>query len=344
MVTLKEIAQLLGGDLVGDPTLTIFGPAKIEDGRPNTITFLANPKYSSHIYTTNSSAVIVDHSFVPEKEVKAALIKVNDVYLALATLMNKFDQNKEFDSVISPNCQVSSTVTMGSKVSIGAFTILADNSSIQDNSQIGAQVFIGKNVQIGMNCKIYPGVKIYSDAVIGNNVIIHANTVIGSDGFGFAKNEAGQYVKIPQIGRVIIEDDVEVGANTVIDRGSMGDTIIKKGVKLDNLIQIAHNVKIEENTAIAAQTGVAGSTTIGKSCLIGGQVGIAGHIHIGDGTIVQAKSGLNSSTQPNEKLYGYPALAYSQYLKSYAYFKKLPEMADELRQLKIELQKLKSNE
>jgi UDP-3-O-[3-hydroxymyristoyl] glucosamine N-acyltransferase len=344
MVTLKEIAQLIDGDLEGDPSMVIFGPAKIEEGKPNTITFLANPKYTSYIYTTEASAVIVDHSFVPEREVKASLIKVHDVYLALATLMNKFDQNKEFDAKISPNSQVSPSAVIGLKVGIGAFAILADNSIIKDNSQIGAQVFIGKNVQIGLNCKIYPGVKIYSDTIIGNNVIIHANTVIGSDGFGFAKNEAGQYVKIPQIGRVLIEDDVEIGANTVIDRGSLGDTIIKKGVKLDNLIQVAHNVKIEENTAIAAQTGIAGSTIIGKSCLIGGQVGIAGHIHIGDGTIVQAKSGLNSSTQPNEKLYGYPALGYSQYLKSYAYFKKLPEMADELRQLKIELQKLKSNE
>jgi UDP-3-O-[3-hydroxymyristoyl] glucosamine N-acyltransferase len=344
MITLKEIAQLIEGDLHGDPSIIIYGPSKIEDGKPNTITFLANPKYTSHIYSTQASAVIVDQSFAPEKDIKPSLIKVKDVYLALATLMNKFDQNKEFDMQISSNCQVSNSAIVANNVGIGAFSILADNAIVLENTIIGSQVFIGKNVQIGMNCKIYPGAKIYSDTTIGNNVIIHANTVIGSDGFGFAKNETGQYVKIPQIGKVIIEDNVEIGANTVIDRGSMGDTIIKKGVKLDNLIQVAHNVTIDENTVIAAQTGIAGSTTVGKSCLIGGQVGIAGHIHIADGTVVQAKSGLNSSTKPNDKLYGYPALSYSQYLKSYAHFKKLPEMAEELRQLKIELQKLKSHE
>jgi UDP-3-O-[3-hydroxymyristoyl] glucosamine N-acyltransferase len=341
---LKEIAQLINGELVGDPNIPIYGPSKIEEGQVNTITFLANPKYTNFIYTTQASGVIVDKAFVPDHEIIPTLIKVDDVYLALATLMRVFDQVNEFETTISTMAQVDKSASIGLEVSLGAFTIVSKECNIMDNTKVGGQVYIGSQVQIGKNCKIYPGVKIYSNVVIGNNVIIHSNTVIGSDGFGFTKNEHGHFVKIPQVGRVVIEDDVEIGANTVIDRGSMGDTIIKKGVKLDNLIQIAHNVKIEEDTAIAAQSGIAGSATVGKSCLIGGQVGIAGHIKVCDGTIVQAKSGISSNTNPNDKLYGYPALPYNQYLRSYAYFKKLPEIVDELRQLKIELQKLKPNE
>jgi UDP-3-O-[3-hydroxymyristoyl] glucosamine N-acyltransferase len=344
MMKVSEIALLINAEIVGNNEILIEGPSQIEHGKANTITFLGNPKYTSFIYTTEASAVIVQKDFVPDTTINPTLLKVDDVYLAIATLLESFDQFKEFISAISDNAQIHEGALLNENVSVGHFSIINDKAQIGKGTKISSQVFVGSNVSIGENCKIYPGVKIYNGVVIGNNVNIHANAVIGSDGFGFVRGDDGQYKKINQIGKVIIEDDVEIGANTVIDRGSMGDTIISRGVKLDNLIQIAHNVKIGNDTVIAAQTGIAGSTSVGSSCMIGGQVGIVGHINIADGTMIQAKSGISSNSQANEKLYGYPALPYNQYLRSYAYFKKLPEIVDELRQLKLEIQKLKSDE
>jgi UDP-3-O-[3-hydroxymyristoyl] glucosamine N-acyltransferase len=341
MITTSQICQMLTGQLIGDPNQIITGPSKIEDGMPGTITFLANPKYESFLYETNASAIIVSKDFTPDLPTKCTLIKVEDVYQSLSILLAYYEASKNFPKGISPTAAISKTASLGEQVAVDDYTIVKDGSVIGNFSILFSQVYIGYNVKIGNNTVIYPGVKIYNDCIIGDNVVIHSNTVIGSDGFGFAKSEDNNYKKIPQIGNVVIEDNVEIGANTVIDRASMGSTLIKKGAKLDNLIQIAHNVEIGENTAIAAQTGIAGSTKVGKNCVIGGQVGLAGHISIADGTLIQAKSGISSNIkEPNSKLYGYPALEYSSYLKSYAYFKKLPDMAEKLRQIEMQLKKI----
>ncbi len=344
MITTLEISHLLNGHLIGDPNQIITGPSKIEEGLAGTITFLANAKYEPHIYETNASAVIVSKEFVPNAPVKCTLIEVDDVYQSLSILLAYYEANKNMPKGISKHSSVADDVRLGNNVAIDDFAIIKSGSSIGDQSIIFAQVYIGFNVIIGRNVILYPGVKIYNDCIIGDNVVVHANTVIGSDGFGFAKSDDNNYKKIPQIGNVVIEDNVEIGANSVIDRASLGSTLIKKGAKLDNLIQIAHNVEIGENTAIAAQTGIAGSTKVGKNCIIGGQVGLAGHISIADGTMIQAKSGISSNIkEPNSKLYGYPALEYSSYLKSYAYFKKLPDMAVKLKQLEMQIQKINNN-
>jgi UDP-3-O-[3-hydroxymyristoyl] glucosamine N-acyltransferase len=346
MFTIKQINQLISGELVGNPDTVITGPAKIEEGVAGCISFLANPKYEHFIYTTQSSAVIVGKDFEPSHKVNAALIKVANVYESLGKLLHFYNSQISFPKGKSSLAFISEKSTIGENVGIDHYVVINDGASVGENSILFAHVYIGQNVTIGKNCILYSGVKIYHNCVLGDNVIIHANTVIGSDGFGFSNNEETGYNKIPQIGNVVIEDNVEIGSSTVIDRASMGSTFIRKGVKLDNLIQIAHNVEIGEKTAIAAQTGIAGSTKIGKRCIIGGQVGIAGHITMADGTMIQAKSGISSSIkEENSKLYGYPALDYNQYLKSYAYFKKLPEMADKIRELELVIQKLKeSNE
>ncbi|MBK8700224.1 MAG: UDP-3-O-(3-hydroxymyristoyl)glucosamine N-acyltransferase [Saprospiraceae bacterium] len=341
MNTTSQISQLLQGELIGNPDIVITGPSRIEEGGAGTITFLANPKYEAFIYHTQASAVVVSKEFKPEKEISATLIKVDDVYQSLSTLLQLYEQQEQLPIGIATTAFVSNKATVGKNVSIDHFTVIYDGVEIGDDAIIFAQVYLGKGVKIGSGTKIYPGVKIYHDCVIGNNVIIHANTVIGSDGFGFSKSEDGSYLKIPQNGNVIVEDDVEIGSNTVIDRASIGSTIIRKGVKLDNLIQIAHNAEIGEDTVIAAQAGIAGSAKIGRHCIIGGQVGLAGHIEIANGTMIQAKSGLSSSVKAeNTRLYGYPALDYGHYLKSYAYFKKLPELAEKIKKLEKELDKI----
>ena len=343
MLTTYQISQLLDGELLGNPEIVISGPSKIEEGSEGTITFLANPKYESLIYETKASAVLVNRDFTPESELKVTLIKVDDVYGSLGKLLEISANLHVQAKGISPQSYVSDKAILGNDISISHFTAVEDGASIGDHSVLHANVFIGKNVTIGKNCILFSGVKIYHGCKIGDNCIIHANAVVGSDGFGFSHDKIKGYTKIPQIGNVIVEDDVEIGSNTVIDRASMGSTILRKGVKLDNLIQIAHNVVIGENTAIAAQAGIAGSTKVGKNCVIGGQVGLAGHISIADGTMIQAKSGISANiTEPNSKLYGYPALEYNQYLKSYVYFKKLPELAEKIRLLEQEIQKLKN--
>ncbi len=345
MITTSQICQILKGQLIGDPDQIITGPSKIEEGIAGTITFLANPKYESYLYETNASAAIVSKDFEPSAITKCTLIKVDDVYQSLSVLLSYYEAGKNLPKGISALSAISKSVTIGNNVAIDDYTIIKDGSTVGDGSILFAQVYIGFNVKIGINAMVYPGVKIYNDCIIGNNVVIHSNTVIGSDGFGFAKSDDNNYKKIPQIGNVVIEDNVEIGANTVIDRASLGSTLIKQGAKLDNLIQIAHNVEIGENTAIAAQTGIAGSTKVGKNCIIGGQVGLAGHISIADGTMIQAKSGISSNIkEPNSKLYGYPALEYGNYLKSYAHFKKLPDMAEKLKQMEIQLKKISNKD
>lgn len=343
-ITVQHIAALVQGEVVGDPETIIRGPGKIEDGKPGTITFLANEKYEQYIYDSNASAVLVSRSFRPSREVKPVLIKVDNVYASLSVLLARFDVALSNDEGIADTAVVDRQAKLGYNVSVGNHCIIRKNVRIGDNSIIHGQVFIGDDVTIGTNAKIYPGVKIYHGCVIGDNCTIHANSVIGSDGFGFAHDKDGKYSKIPQIGNVVIEDDVEIGANTVIDRATMGSTIIRKGVKLDNLIQVAHNVEIGKDTVIAALVGISGSVKIGERCMIGGQVGFAGHLHIADGTMIAAQAGIMSAvTTPDSKIAGTPAIDYSTYLKSYAYFRKLPDLAHQIRLLEKELDKLKQN-
>lgn len=340
-LTAGQIAELVGGSVTGDPDVKVSGPSRIEDGKPGTITFLANPKYKDYLYTTQASVVLVQNSFVPEQKLNASLITVDNVYASLALLMARFNSGISLAKGIAASACVDETVTIGEGVSIDEQVIIRPGSAIGNSTRVYGQVFIGDNVRIGSGCTIYPGVKIYHNCVIGDHCTIHANTVIGSDGFGFTPDENGNFVKIPQTGNVVIEDYVEIGSNVVIDRASIGSTLIKRGVKLDNLIQVAHNVTIGENTVIAAQAGIAGSTRIGSGCMIGGQVGIVGHIEVADGVMIQAQSGVASPVkQKGAKLYGSPAIDYQNYLKSYALFRRLPEVNANLNELKSNVGKL----
>ncbi|KXK36443.1 MAG: UDP-3-O-(3-hydroxymyristoyl)glucosamine N-acyltransferase [Saprospiraceae bacterium] len=329
-----QIAQLINGKVVGDDNAVITGPSKIEEGKPGTITFLANPKYKDYIYTTQASVVLVSNDFKPEHEISTTLIQVDNVYLALSQLMEQFNSGISVRPQVASTAVVDDSVIFGDNVAVDDYVIIKPGVTIGNNTKIYGQVYIGDRVKIGADVTIYPGVKIYHNCEIGDRCVIHANAVIGSDGFGFVRDDKGNYKKIHQIGNVVIQNDVEIGSNTVIDRGSMGSTVIGAGVKLDNLIQIAHNVHIGNNTAIAAQAGIAGSTSVGKDCIIGGQVGIVGHIQIADGTMIQAQSGVASTIKKDgTKLYGSPAIEYQNYLKSYAWFKKLPELVAQLQAL-----------
>ncbi|MDQ3141607.1 MAG: UDP-3-O-(3-hydroxymyristoyl)glucosamine N-acyltransferase [Bacteroidota bacterium] len=337
IITAGELAHLVNGTLEGDSTIILTHPSKIEEGQVGSICFLANPKYEPYLYQSAASVVIVDRNFKPKQAVIPALLRVDNVYLTVSSLLSKFEETGERSYVISDKSEIHPTAVLGEHISIGAFVVIESNVSIGSGSQIGSQVFIGSNVKIGERVKLYPGVRIYKDCVIGNDCILHSNVVIGSDGFGYTTSTEGDFKKIAQIGNVVIHDFVEIGSNTTIDRGTMGSTVIGKGTKLDNLIQIAHNVQIGENTVIAAQTGIAGSTKIGNRCQIGGQVGISGHLTIADGTMIQAQSGVGSDLEAvNGKWYGSPALDYYLYLRAYSEFKKLPE----LRKKIIELEKL----
>lgn len=339
-VSAGEISHILKGKLEGNPDIMVQGPSKIEEGTIGTISFLANPKYESFAYTTNASVLLVSHDFKPSQPITATLIRVDNVYESIALLLDRFSNQEEKKSGISKHASVHPTVKIGADSSIGKYTVVEEGVIIGAGATIYPQVFLGKNVRIGNNVTLHPGVKIYHDCEIGDNCILHANVVIGSDGFGFIPQKEGGFQKVPQIGNVIIEQDVEIGANTVIDRATMGSTLIKAGVKLDNLIQIAHNVEIGENTAIAAQAGVAGSTKIGKGCLIGGQAGFVGHIKVADGVRVQAQSGVATKIDtPNTAVYGSPALSYRDYLKSYAIFRQLPELSQKIKDLERELAK-----
>lgn len=339
--TIQQIADLLGGIVEGDATRLINRPSKIEEGGEGSITFLSNSKYEPFAYTTTASAMLVHRDFQAARPVLPTLIYVDDVYASIALLLERFGEKAELASGISTHAIVDKSAKLGKNSAIDALAVIQKGAKIGDNCTIHAHSYIGTNVQIGHNCTIYPGVKIYQDCVIGDNCTIHANTVIGADGFGFAPQEDGTYRKVAQIGNVVIEDNVDIGANSTIDRATMGSTLIRQGVKLDNLIQIGHNVEIGENTVIAAQTGVAGSTKIGKNCMIGGQVGFVGHLKIADGTKIQAQSGIASNVkQENTALFGYPAIGYRDYVKSYAVFKKLPDLYKQIRALEKKLDEL----
>jgi UDP-3-O-[3-hydroxymyristoyl] glucosamine N-acyltransferase len=335
--TAAQIAEILEGTVVGNPEAEVSELAKIEEGSEGSLTFLSNPKYTSYIYKTNASIIIVNSNFEVEQPITTTLIKVKDAYKAFSTLLEYYNQIKLNKSGIEQPSFVAESVKYGEELYLGAFSYIGENVKIGDNVKIYPNVYIGDNVIIGNNVTLFAGVKIYSETLIGNNCVIHGGAIIGADGFGFSPDEGGVYSKVPQIGNVVIEDNVDVGAATTIDRATLGSTILRKGVKLDNQIQIAHNVEIGQNTAIAAQTGIAGSTKIGENCLIGGQVGISGHLTIGNRVKIQAQSGVGRNIKDDEMLQGSPALAYSNYNKSYIHFKNLSQTVDKLNQLEKKL-------
>lgn len=335
----SEIAALLQGTVEGDPNVVVTQPSKIEEGKPGSITFLANAKYEHYLYESQASIVLVSTDFLPEKALSMTLIRVDQVYPALQKLLDVYQQQQTTPEGIDPGAHLHPESFVDGSASIGPGTIIQEGAHIGARTVVHGQVFIGRNVVIGDGTIIYPGVRIYHDCRIGAGCILHANAVIGSDGFGFAPDGQGNYQKIQQIGNVVLEDQVEIGSNTVIDRATMGSTRIGTGCKLDNLIQIAHNVEIGPHTVIAAQTGIAGSAKIGAYCQIGGQVGIIGHIRIADRVRIQAQSGIAASIEePGSAWYGSPAIPYRDFLKSYAIFRKLPELFKRLISLEKELQ------
>ena len=328
--TAGQIADQIDGTIVGDREVDIFNISKIEDGSKGSLTFLANPKYTEFIYSTNASATIVSNDFEPTEKITTTLIKVKDPYSSFTTILELFNKDNSIKKGVSELAVLDKTAKISDLSYVGSFSTIGENSIISDHCIIENQVFIGNNVEIGQGTKIFPGVKILDDTKIGKNCIIHSSCSIGSDGFGFAPNKDGSYKKIPQTGNVIIGDNVEIGSNSTIDRATLGSTIINNGVKLDNQIQIAHNVEIGENTAIAAQSGIAGSTKIGKNCMIGGQVGIIGHLKIGDNVKIQAQAGVTSDVKSNSRITGTPAISYMNYNKSYIHFKNLPEIVKKI--------------
>jgi UDP-3-O-[3-hydroxymyristoyl] glucosamine N-acyltransferase len=345
--TLNQIAHILKGEVRGDGNQMINMLAKIQEARKGQITFLANPKYEQYVYTTHASAVIVQKDFQPKKEIQSALILVEDPYSSFTVLMEEYHKAISFQKTgIEQPSYFSESAIIGNNAYRGAFSYVGNNTRVGDNVKIYPQVFIGDDVSIGNNVILHPNVKIYSGTHIGNHCIIHAGTVIGSDGFGFAPLEDGSYKSIPQLGNVVIEDHVTIGANTVIDCATLlGDsTIIRQGVKMDNLIQIAHNVEIGKNTVIAAQTGISGSTKIGENCMIAGQVGIAGHLVVASQTSIGAQAGISKSiTEGGQRMLGYPAFDIKEYFRSYAVFKKLPDLTYRLRDLEKKLSEFTSH-
>jgi UDP-3-O-[3-hydroxymyristoyl] glucosamine N-acyltransferase len=331
--TAEQIAGILDGTVVGDPNIEVSKLSKIEEGTLGSLTFLSNLKYTPYIYTTEASITIVNNSFEPEKPILTTLIKVEDAYEGFSKLLEYYDRIKTNKSGIEQPCFINESVKVPDNIYIGAFAYVGNNVELGDNVKIYPNSYVGDNVKLGDNTIIFPGGKIYSDCIIGKNCVINSGAIIGADGFGFAPTKDGGYAKIPQTGNVILEDYVDVGAGTTVDRATMGSTIIRAGVKLDNQIQIAHNVEIGKNTVIAAQTGVAGSTKIGEHCQIGGQVGIAGHLVIGNNVKVQAQSGIGRNVKDNEILQGSPSFGYSDWNKSYVYFKNLPKLAKTINEL-----------
>ena len=331
--TAAQIAGILEGTVDGNPEIEVSKLAKIEEGTKGSLTFLANPKYTSHIYTTLASITIVNMDFEPEEGLSTTLIRVEDAYKAFSKLLEYYNKVKLNKTGIEQPSFISETAVYGDHVYIGAFAYVGNKVTIGNNVKIYPNVYIGDNVEIGDDCVIFAGAKIYSESVIGKTVYIHSGAIVGADGFGFTPDESGQYARVPQTGNVIIEDNVDIGAGTTIDRATLGSTIIRAGVKLDNQIQIAHNVEIGAHTAIAAQTGVAGSSKIGKHCLIGGQVGIAGHITIGDRVRIQAQSGIGRNVKNDEVLQGSPSFGYADWNRSYVHFKNLPKLVKTVNQL-----------
>ena len=340
--TAKQIAEFIGGKVEGNEQAAVNTFAKIEEGQPGAISFLSNPKYTHYLYDTKSTIVLVNEDLELEQPVSTTLIRVKNAYEAVARLLQLYESMKPRKTGIDPLAFVSPKATIGSDVYIGAFACIGDGTVIGDGTQVYPHVVIGDGVKIGQQCLLYPNVTIYQGCQLGNGVTIHAGSVIGADGFGFAPNVEG-YEKIPQIGIVVIEDNVEIGANTCIDRSTMGQTIIHRGVKLDNLIQVAHNCEIGENTVMSAQVGVAGSTKVGSWCMFGGQVGLAGHITVGDHVNLGAQSGVPSSLKANQTLIGTPPMEPTPYFKSQAIFRRLPDMYKELSALRKEIEELKNN-
>jgi UDP-3-O-[3-hydroxymyristoyl] glucosamine N-acyltransferase len=341
--TAEAIAGFLKGEIEGNPETKVSTVAKIEEGHIGALSFLANPKYEHYIYSTNSSIVLVNKSFVASSEIKSTLIRVDDAYEAFASLLRLVDQSRPRKKGIHPTAVIETSAKIGSDVYIGPYSYIGENCIIGDGCSIYPNVYIGDNTKLGTNCTINPGVTIYHDCIIGESCIIHAGSVIGGDGFGFAPQSESEYMKIPQLGNVILEDHVEIGANATIDRATMGSTIIRKGVKLDNLIQIGHNVEVGENTVMAAQTGIAGSSKIGKNCMFGGQVGISGHVKVPNGTKIGAQAGIPGDVkEENAVLLGTPAFDLKQFLRSSVVFKKLPEMKIKLDSLEKEIESLKN--
>lgn len=335
--TAQQIAALLNGTIEGNELVPVNNVSKIEEGKPNTLSFLANPKYTNYIYTTDASIVLVNANLKLERSVKptCTLIRVENAYAAFAKLLELYAQLKNNKTGFEQPHFIAPGSTIGNDCYVGAFAYIGQNVTIGNNVKIYPQVFIGDNCHIGDNTVLFQGVKIYHDCIIGNNCTVHASTVIGSDGFGFAPNNDGQaFAKVPQIGNVIIEDNVEVGSNTSIDRATMGSTILRKGVKLDNLVQIAHNVEIGENTVIAGLSGIAGSTKVGKNCMIGAQVGVAGHLRIADGVKIAGQSGVGADlTKENDIVQGSPAFSIGDFKRSYVLFRSLPKLNDRLNEI-----------
>ncbi len=335
-ISAAALATMIGATVEGDPEVIITGPARIEEADSGQITFLANPAYEHHLYDTRASAVLVSHEFRPKSEIPATLLRVDNVYETVRGLLEVYQTSEATQTVrqVSQHACVEEGARLGADVRIGKFTVISTGASIGANTVILDQVFIGPNVTIGTNCLIYPGARVLRDCVIGNDCVLHPNVVIGADGFGFLPDGENNYRKIPQVGNVVLEDFVEIGSSTTIDRATMGSTLIRRGVKLDNLIQIGHNVEIGANTVIAAQAGVAGSTKIGANCRIGGQVGFAGHLTVADGTNIQAQSGIGRHIrEPNQSLGGTPAFGYRDYIKSTILQARLPELYNRLARL-----------
>ena len=339
--TAELIAGFLSGEIAGDPKATVSTFAKIEEAKPGALAFLANPKYEHYLYDTQATVVIVNKSFTPSAPVAATMIRVEDAYSCFAKLLELYAANKPQKKGISPLASVHETASIGEDAYIGEYAVIGENVRTGKNCKIYPQVYIGDRVTLGDGVTLYPGVKIYEECRIGDNVTIHAGSVIGADGFGFAPDEKGEFHKIPQIGNVLIENDVEIGANTCIDRATMGSTVIHRGVKLDNLIQVGHNVTIGANTVAASQVGVAGSTKVGAGCMMGGQVGIAGHLTIGNGVKLASKSGISNSIPDGETYMGSPSMPGIKYHRSYAVFRNLPDLNNKVRRLEKELERLK---
>jgi UDP-3-O-[3-hydroxymyristoyl] glucosamine N-acyltransferase len=341
--TAKQISDFLSGTVEGDENMTVSELSKIEDGKKGALCFLSNRKYEHYIYSTQASVVIVGQDFFPAQPVSCTLVKVKDPYSAFSVLLEKYNEaynaSLEKSGIEEPSF-VHPSAKIGKNVFIGAFSYISENVEIGDNTKISQQVFVGTDTKIGSANTIFPGVKIYNRSVIGDRVVIHSNTVIGSDGFGFAPQPDGTYSKIAQIGNVVIEDDVEIGANTAIDRATMGSTFIRKGVKLDNLIQIAHNVEVGENTVVAAQAGISGSSKVGKQSVVGGQVGIAGHLSLANGTQIGAQAGINfSTTEENKQWHGSPAQPLRNWMRASVLFKQLPNIEKRITQIEADLKK-----
>lgn len=341
--TAKTIAEFLSGTIEGNPEVEVHTVCKIEEGAAGGLSFLSNPKYEEYIYTTDASIVIVSADFQAKEPVKATLVRVENAYKAFASLLELYAATRVRKVGVSARASVAETATLGTDCYVGDFAVIENGVSLGDGTQIYPQVYIGDKVKIGKNCKIYAGVKIYDECVIGDRVTVHSGAVIGADGFGFAPTDDGSFQKIPQIGNVLIEDDVEIGANACVDRATMGSTVIHRGVKLDNLVQIAHNVVVGHDTVMAAQVGVAGSTKIGSGVMMGGQVGIVGHIHIADGVRIGSQSGINGSIEKvGQTVMGTPALNGMDFHRSQAIFKDLPALRRQIFTMAKEIEELKN--